>query len=306
MELSVVIPIYNRQQYLDRTLQSIARSTVLPHSLILVDNNSTDGSMDICRRFKEEHENDGFSVIIVEEKQPGANAARNAGLRCCDTEWIYFFDSDDDFDSDFISSVDKCELTDCDCLLFPTKMNISGCTRNRAFKYATDIPFQILSAMLSTQSMLFRTDYLRKIGGWNEQLLVWQDWELGTRLLLHDPNVEWIKGRTFHTINIHPDSITGNKMSDWYDRKLASIDAVSHMLTNPSHQMALILRTYILLGQFKHEKAVDAIDACKSFISHNFKAKHKIAGTLLSTYVAHGGRGAWKIAYQYCGCLFAS
>lgn len=73
--ITVVIPIYNRAKVLGRTLESIAASTYRPISLILVDNGSTDGSMDVAQDFQRKYMSDDFNIYFTEEKQKGASFA---------------------------------------------------------------------------------------------------------------------------------------------------------------------------------------------------------------------------------------
>ena len=78
--VSIIIPYYNRERLLERTLQSVKRQTYRPVEIILVDNASTDHSVAVARRFKEEAE-DGMTVHLMRENTPGAAAARNCGLQ---------------------------------------------------------------------------------------------------------------------------------------------------------------------------------------------------------------------------------
>lgn len=93
--LSVIIPIYNKVDYLADCLRSIQAQTFNDYELICVDNNSTDGSMDVIR---ECGRNDN-RIIICEEKTPGAAAARNKGLDLASGRYITFIDADDYIDS---------------------------------------------------------------------------------------------------------------------------------------------------------------------------------------------------------------
>lgn len=297
MELTIVIPVHNRENLLGRTLQSIAGGQMLPHTLILVDNGSTDGSMALCRKFKEENEADNFHIIIAEEPKKGANAARNKGLSLCTTEWVYFFDSDDLFDQAFVSTISSIRNDEINCMICLTHMDVNGKSSIRNFKAQSDIPFQILTGMLSTQAVVYRTEWLRSIGGWDEDLSVWQDLELGTRLLLNNPAIRWMPGHAFHTIFVHEESITGKRNSDNAEGRLQAIERIDSQLTTPLHRKALVLRTYILLGMFMREKDDEAIKKGKEFIEELFADKYSVVGNLLATYVAHGGRGAWRIAY---------
>ena len=298
MELTIVIPVHNREHLLGRTLRSIASGQMLPHTLILVDNGSTDGSMALCRKFKEENETDNFHIIIAEEPRKGANAARNKGLSLCTTEWVYFFDSDDLFDREFVSAVSSIRNDGIDCMICPTRMDVNGKTVTRDFKAKNDIPFQILTGMLSTQAVVYRTEWLRSIGGWDEDLDVWQDLELGTRLLLHNPAIHWMPERAFHAISVHAESITGKRTSDNADGRLQAIRRINGQLTAPPHRKALVLRTYILLGMFMREHDGEAIKKGKEFIQELFADDFSLLGRAIATYVKFGGRGAWRLAYR--------
>ena len=65
MDFSIIIPVFNRQATLLDTLRSVAEQSHRPIHLIIVDNNSTDASMDIARQFKAEHSAPDFRIDIT-------------------------------------------------------------------------------------------------------------------------------------------------------------------------------------------------------------------------------------------------
>lgn len=77
-------------------MRSVVRQSYRPLHVILIDNGSTDNSMEMLRLFKQEQETDGFRVTVGNEAVSGATSARNRGLDYVDTEWVMFFDSDDE------------------------------------------------------------------------------------------------------------------------------------------------------------------------------------------------------------------
>jgi glycosyltransferase involved in cell wall biosynthesis len=203
MELTIVIPVYNRENYLERTVQSIFDSGVEVHSLFLVDNNSTDGSLALCRKLAGEHD---CIKVFTAEKQ-GAAVARNVGLDHCTTEWVYFFDSDDIF-----TGLPRVENeADYDVVCFSTRMvEKKGKEKVRWFPTSAHVENQVLGAFISTVSALYRTAWLREKGlRWNEKLLIWDDWELGARVLLNHPRIKLLHKKVYHRIFLHDDSITG-------------------------------------------------------------------------------------------------
>jgi glycosyltransferase involved in cell wall biosynthesis len=220
MELTIVIPVYNREKYLGRTVKSIYDSGVEVKSLFLVDNNSTDGSLALCKNLAEEHSD---IEVFIAEKQ-GAAVARNVGLDKCETEWVYFFDSDDIFTG--LPKVDN--EADYDVVCFPTRMvTEEGKETVRWFPKNARIENQILGAFLSTVSGIYRTAWLREKGlRWNEELIIWDDWEFGARVLMNYPRILLLPKAVCHRILLHDDSITGSSYAHNVAGKFRAIEQV--------------------------------------------------------------------------------
>lgn len=95
MKFSVITPTYNRSATIERTVHSILNQTYQDFELIVVDDGSTDNTIEILRKY--EHES--RIKIIETNKNSGVNVARNIGLKNIsdDVNWITFLDSDDEF-----------------------------------------------------------------------------------------------------------------------------------------------------------------------------------------------------------------
>jgi len=92
MKVSVIIPIYNAENTLERCLQSIAAQSHKPSEIILVDNNSTDSSYKLANKFKKN--NKKLKIILVKEEKKGPSAARNKGINLAQGEIVVFTDAD--------------------------------------------------------------------------------------------------------------------------------------------------------------------------------------------------------------------
>ena len=295
MDITIVIPVYNRKALLKHTLDSIMRSPLGAVPVIVVDNGSTDGTMEFLESYCSVHP----FVTLAHEPQRSAAAARNKGLSLVQTEWVYFFDSDDEFE-DIPHEWDQ----DMEMIAFPTRQSVEGKTTVRAYKPVSDPAVHILNGMLNTISMIFRTSWLKEIGGWNTSCRVWDDWELGARALMAGPRIQWITGKAFHTIKVHSDSLTGPSFKSRYRMQLESISQVledsasTDTHTSSRCRKAILFRTYILSGRLLYEGDKKASAQCRSFIAEHFgkKPDGNSAGRMLEQYTAFGGRGAWKIA----------
>ncbi len=296
--LSLVLPVFNRKEYLKRTLDSIPDD----YPLIVVDNGSTDGSYEFCKMYA--LNNHRTRMVVEREFIPGAAAARNRGLSLCKTPWIYFFDSDDVF-TGLPESWDE----SLDMVCFPVNMQVGSRIKVRDYEPVSTPHTHILNSMLGTHSMVFRTEWLREIGGWNVECKTWDDWELGLRALLNKPRMAWVAQVSYHRIFVHADSITGGSFSERYQEQLKTMEIAFRDIQNLASSdtkcmFALFLRSYILCGQLLREGNTAASDEVRNFIYTHFDTNamsHKL-GRLFRWYVSKGGRGAWKIALRLVDC----
>lgn len=89
-KISVVIPLYNKEKSIARTIESILNQTLHDFELVIVDDGSTDKSIDVVRDFKDDR------IVLIQQKNAGPGAARNTGVRNAKADWIVFLDADDE------------------------------------------------------------------------------------------------------------------------------------------------------------------------------------------------------------------
>ena len=111
--ISIIVPVYNVENYLRECLDSISQLKTVTWEAILVDDGSTDTSGKIC----DEYAKQDSRFRVIHQKNTGVSAARNAGLDAAKGEWIWFVDSDDSINPDFEISNPEV-LDDADYVLF--------------------------------------------------------------------------------------------------------------------------------------------------------------------------------------------
>jgi glycosyltransferase involved in cell wall biosynthesis len=94
--VSVVIPVYNEAKYLDACLSSLSKQSYSQNEIIIVDDGSTDKSLEICRKYK---------TLIFKQAHLGPGAARNLGVSYATGEIIVFADADIRYDLDYIKKL---------------------------------------------------------------------------------------------------------------------------------------------------------------------------------------------------------
>lgn len=90
--LSIIIPVYNGSGFLESLIQTISKFTISHFECVFIDNNSTDGSMEILQELLKSV---SFPYVLLHEKKQGAGHARNTGIAHAKGKYLAFFDCDD-------------------------------------------------------------------------------------------------------------------------------------------------------------------------------------------------------------------
>ncbi|HYE37064.1 glycosyltransferase [Methylocaldum sp.] len=188
--VSIIIPVYNAVTYVRETIESALSQTYSPCEIIVVNDGSTDGSLDILNKYSER-------ITIISQLNKGVSGARNRGVRESRGKYIAFLDSDDIWDKNkierqvnILESHPDCFMTYCDHRIIDAVGNITGMSGATQFFRASG---QVLKAMLqgsfiiSPTVTLVRRSAFEKAGGFDETLHKSEDYDLWLRLALFGP-----------------------------------------------------------------------------------------------------------------------
>ena len=101
VKISVIIPIYNAESFLNECLVSIQNQTFTDYEVWLIDDGSTDNSGTICDKFATQNK----QFHVIHKKNGGVSSARNTGLEKAKGEWICFMDADDTVENEYLSTL---------------------------------------------------------------------------------------------------------------------------------------------------------------------------------------------------------
>lgn len=101
MKISVIIPIYNVEDYLEECIDSVLNQSYQDIEILLVNDGSTDKSSDICERYSNKYSN----IRFINKTNGGLSDARNAGIKNSTGDYLIFLDSDDYWGKDFLISI---------------------------------------------------------------------------------------------------------------------------------------------------------------------------------------------------------
>lgn len=296
-KLTVIIPVFNRPELIKRTMECIVAQTYRPFNVIIVDNNSTDNTLEVVNELAKKYSDDSLNIRVLQEPTPGATAARNRGLSESKTQWTMFFDSDDIMHPTHIERAmttahnnPNAELIGWDI----TYINIKGIKRTKPFEVDNIAYNNLFHASLATQRYMARTMLFYLLGGWNTNVPIWNDIELGARLLTFKPKIAKAEGAPTVTVQAIANSITGASYGSRLDKYHFALDSISRTLARDCQnwiqlKKVIIGATIVREGnRGGYTLLHEALQATDSF---GFKLLWRIA----FAYTRFGGRGIARI-----------
>lgn len=113
-KVSIIVPVYNSEKYLERCINSLKNQTLEDIEIILVDDSSSDSSLEICNKMAE----GDCRIKVIHKVNEGAGKARNAALQVATGEYIGFLDSDDFVETDMFRTLyDKAKKYNSDLVM---------------------------------------------------------------------------------------------------------------------------------------------------------------------------------------------
>ena len=181
MNISVVIPSYNRKEFLKRSIDSAINQTKKPFEIIVVDDGSTDETETMIK-------SDYDFVKFIKQKNKGVSAARNIGIKVSIGEWICFLDSDDEWKKDKLEKQINAMKSNPSYKFFHSneiwiKNGLRINQKKKHKKYGGDIFDKCLDmCRISPSSVMINKTVFDEVGNFNEDLVVCEDYELWLRI----------------------------------------------------------------------------------------------------------------------------
>ncbi len=192
--VSIIIPIYNRAHLIEETLDSIIRQTYLNWECILVDDGSTDNTLEVLKNYNE-NDNRIKYYRRPSDRLKGANTCRNYGFELSKGEYINWFDSDDIMFENFIEDKISNFQNNIDAVVHRNKYSNYAITRFRKSKfYYTNgknifFHYAMEEVELQTSSFMWRSLFLKGKELFNPHINRYQDNEFHIRMLYRSPNL---------------------------------------------------------------------------------------------------------------------
>lgn len=167
MIISIIIPVYNVEHYVEKCVQSCALQNCSDFEIIVVNDGSTDKSAGIINTLVKNFSN----ISVINQENQGLSVARNAGLHVAQGEYVWFVDSDDWIEPNCLDRITNKLKDDLDILQLQYRYTYEDASLNK------DAPFTIIDGLKSgkqvtihgglpapAQFCVYRTEFLRKNG----------------------------------------------------------------------------------------------------------------------------------------------
>lgn len=215
--ISVIIPLFNAEEYISECIFSVLNQTYPNFEIIVVNNNSTDSSVEIVTKLVNQNIN---LMKLVNEPTPGASFARNTGFSISKGEYIQFLDADDFIDKDKLESQLSMFDGDTDMVV----SDYSNYSNDFSIKHRTNVFTSIeenflesaILKIISSGNPLYKREIIEKVGGYNQDLSSAQDWDFNLRIILENPNLKYLKG-DYYKVRKVENSLSSNWINVYFN-----------------------------------------------------------------------------------------
>ena len=204
-KFSVIIPVYNVEQYISETIESVINQTIgfeKNIEIIIVNDGSPDNSDIICQRYQEKYPQ---NIKYIEKENGGVSSARNLGIKHINGKYVNFLDSDDKWELDafekaynfFEEHYEEIDIVACIIEFFEAR---TGKMHSLNYKFIKDQVVDIFNfynyPQLSSSSCFFKAEAIGKIR-FDEKLKISEDSKFLSEILLRLEKIGYLASTTY-------------------------------------------------------------------------------------------------------------
>ena len=234
MQISIIIAAFNSENYIADTVQSILIQSYSNFELIIVNDGSTDKTLDIINSFNDDR------IKILSQANRGQDAALNNGYKNCTGEYIKFMDSDDLINPTMIELQIQTLKSSQDYIAYGEWARFYNDKPNLAnfikLDYWKDMqPLDFLTArpegvMLQCGIMLLPRKIVEAAGLWDERLILFNDTEFYNRILLKSKGVKFSEGARLFYRSALTESISGQTTKKYFESTFLATTLIAEQL----------------------------------------------------------------------------
>ena len=213
---SIVIPLFNKENYIGRTIESVLNQSYKDFEVIIVDDGSTDGSISTINHYSDNR------IRLIHQKNAGVSSARNTGIESSNHEYIAFLDADDWWDEHYLSKMKLLIETYPEISFYASQyirvyknrhmisMNIIGSDQQHAIINPLSYGIDKGLLPLHTSSVVVKKSILGLSGLFDNRISYYEDYDLFLRILRFSSVAFSSGASSFYNLDVNPaHKITG-------------------------------------------------------------------------------------------------
>jgi GT2 family glycosyltransferase len=262
--VSVIVPVFNAELFITETIQSALAQTHPDVEVIVVDDGSTDGTIERLRAF-------GERVNIYRQPNCGVAAARNRGASAASGEWLAFLDADDIW---LPTKVERQLACGRRSMVYTDRYNIGA--RGELPEIQSQVtpmhdgdlflPLLLEGNFITASSVLLRRDVFAELGGFFEQLRGTEDWDLWVRIAAAGHSIDVVR-EPLVQYRFHSRGISRDYARMWVQRDGVIVRALQSprgMALNRATRRKIRARTWMTNG-WEAARARDTVEALRAY-----------------------------------------
>ena len=267
--VSVIIPVYNRVNLIDRSINSVISQTYPINEIIVIDDGSNDGTYDLIKR--------NFPQVSLQyQENKGVSNARNIGIKLAKSKWIAFLDSDDEWlpkkveeQINLLKTNFSFKICHTDEVWIRNQVRVNPMKKHR--KYGGDIYNKCLPlCVISPSSIIIHKDIFNDIGLFDEELPVCEDYDMWLRIC-SKYSVLFLDQKLINKYGGHDDQLS----KKYWGMDRFRLIALEKMIDNPNLKstdrmatinMAIDKARILQKGYIKHNHKIEAQEISEKLI----------------------------------------
>ncbi|MBQ7137086.1 MAG: glycosyltransferase [Bacilli bacterium] len=214
--ISVIVPVYNSEEYLEKCLKSLVNQTLKDIEVIIINDGSTDGSQSIIDNFESVYPKIIKSYNM--KKNSGLGFVRNFGISKATKEYVAFVDSDDYVDEDMFeimynkATEDKSEIVECDFIWeFPNKNNIDSGS------FYDNVKDMLIKVRVMACNKIYNISWLKKVNPQFAVGLKYEDVLFTYQYVPYVKKVSFVKEPFYHYVQ------RSNSLANYQTKRVADM-----------------------------------------------------------------------------------
>lgn len=286
--ISIVIPVHNKEVYIENTLQCVLNQTYKNFELVLVNDGSQDASGAICDRYASQDPR----IKVIHQKNGGVSNARNTGIKATKNELIAFIDADDYWSEEFLQSIIGLMNKFPDVDIYSSKYATiqKGKIMNGEEYFPPGQEFILFDLIercaekarfpINSSSVVIRKSAIEKVGYFDERITCFEDFDLLVRLALHS-KVAYLNQEplSFYNLDVPAESKARGAVPDLKKHWISYMDKFNEVAEN-NEKLQLLLDRSILSQLFKYRRLPEYKQQVRNILKRvrkkNFPLKFKL------------------------------